>query len=79
MAAFDGDDELVAELSRTLVQSRVDTDRLNDQYEGVARLQQLGLAIPPELSIFTVPLGWGRVTVDAVERRLDVLGLRGGR
>lgn len=35
MAAFDGDDELVAELSRTLVQSRVDTDRLNDQYEGV--------------------------------------------
>lgn len=78
MAAFDGDDELVAELSRTLVQSRVDTDRLNDQYEGVARLQQLGLAIPPELSIFTVPLGWGRVTVDAVERRLDVLGFRGG-
>lgn len=49
---------------------------LNERYEGVNRLRQLGLAIPTELTAFTVVLNWGRVVVDAKEHRLDVTGFR---
>lgn len=63
-------------LRNTLVSERTDIDRLNEIYQGVARLAQLGLAIPPELQRFTVMLDWGRTTVGAVETRLDVTGFR---
>src|SRR3954464_4074613 len=36
----------------------------------------LGLAIPPELSLFSVIVNWPRVAVDAVADRLDVKGFR---
>lgn len=51
-------------------------ERLNSRYEGTHRVRQLGLAIPPELNIFTVFLNWGRVVVDAKEHRLDLTGFR---
>lgn len=65
-------------LQNTLVQSRVETRNLDEYYEGAHKLEQLGLQIPPELESFSVVLNWPRVTVDAVERRLDVQGFRGG-
>lgn len=68
----------VNNLRSTLHRSRVETQDLDERYEGVHRLKQLGLAIPPELELFTVVLNWPRVTVDALERRLDVQGFRGG-
>ena len=51
-------------------------NKLNEYYEGVQRLEQLGLAIPNELKIFTVVLGWASVPVDALEHRLDLTGFR---
>lgn len=63
-------------LNNLLMLSRPEVLRLNDIYEGMARLRQLGLAIPPELRRFTVVLNWPRVKVDAVEQRLDVTGFR---
>lgn len=68
----------ISNLHSTLVRSRVETDALDDRYEGANLLKQLGLSIPPELEAFSVLLNWGRVTVDAVERRLDVQGFRAG-
>lgn len=68
----------ITNLRDTLHRSRVHVDELNDVYEGVNRLEQLGLSIPPELESFSVVLNWPRVTVDAVERRLDVQGFRAG-
>lgn len=65
-------------LQNTLVRSRVETRNLDEHYEGAHKLEQLGLQIPPELESFSVVLNWPRVTVDAVERRLDVQGFRGG-
>lgn len=56
--------------------SRVAIGNLNDYYEGDHLLEQLGLAIPPELRKFTVFLAWPRTVVDAVEQRLDVQGFR---
>jgi len=67
---------LFAGLKQTLDSSRVETTILNDYYEGVHRLEQLGLSIPEELKRFTVFLGWPRTAVDALERRLDVQGFR---
>lgn len=63
-------------LSATLTSSLVETNRLNDVYEGLERLKQLGLSIPPELEQFSVWLAWPRTTVDSIEQRLDVTGFR---
>ena len=68
----------ISGLRNTLAASRVTTEKLDDIYEGVHKLEQLGLSIPPELEAFSVVLNWPRVTVDAIERRLDVQGFRAG-
>ena len=67
---------LFTNLRETLIRSRHQTGVLNDYYEGDHKLEQLGLSIPDELRNFTVFLNWPRVTVDAVERRLDIQGFR---
>ena len=51
-------------------------DTADAYYDGVQRLEQLGLAIPPELQRFTVVVNWPRVVVDAIADRLDVKGFR---
>lgn len=77
MAALSEDEQsLFTRLASALNVSRVQTRLHNDYYEGIHRLEQLGLAIPPELKRFTVCVNWPRVTVDAVEQRLDVTGFR---
>lgn len=49
---------------------------LDAYYEGEQRLEQLGIAVPPELRKFVTILNWPRVTADAVEERIDVTGFR---
>lgn len=63
-------------LLRLVDTTRTETRLYNDYYEGLHRLEQLGLAIPEELKRFTVVVNWPRVTVDAIEQRLDVTGFR---
>ena len=70
------DVELVLSLEQDLSARFPHLNSLNEQYEGVRRLEQLGLAIPDELMRFTVVLNWPRVAVDALEHRLDVTGFR---
>lgn len=50
----------------------VDDERLDAYYNGVHRLQQMGLAVPPSLRAFETAVNWPRLTVDALEARLDV-------
>lgn len=48
------------------------TDQLNDAYyNGLQRLDQIGIAVPPELRRFETLVNWPRVTVDALEERID--------
>lgn len=68
--------DILERLERRLHSGQTATGRLNDYYEGDHLLEQLGLAIPPELQSFSVVLNWPRVTVDAIEERLDVTGFR---
>lgn len=63
-------------LEQTLSSSLVETNHLNDVYEGMERLKQLGLSIPKELEQFAVWLAWPTTTVDSIEQRLDVTGFR---
>ena len=50
--------------------------RLDDYYNGVARLHQMGLALPPELHDLQTVINWPRLIVDSLEERLDVEGFR---
>lgn len=72
------DDELVIfrRLTSALGQDRSRLERLNAYYEGMQRLEQLGLAVPPELRRFVTIVNWPRIAADAVEERLDVEGFR---
>lgn len=51
-------------------------DLMDAYYRGQQRLEQLGLAVPPELRKFLVIVGWPQLAVDAVEERMDVEGFR---
>ena len=50
----------------------VDDERLDRYYNGTHRLAQMGLAVPPSLRSFETAVNWPRLTVDALEARLDV-------
>jgi hypothetical protein len=70
------EDQVLRVLSADLSALHPDLDTLDAYYDGTQRLAMLGLAIPPELSLFSVIVNWPRVAVDAVADRLDVKGFR---
>lgn len=78
MAIADSDTELevLEKLETTLRVRAPKLERLNEYYEGVQKLEQLGLAIPQELKVFTVVIGWAATPVDALEHRLDLTGFQ---
>lgn len=45
-------------------------------YRGEARIQDLGISVPPQLRGLHTVIGWPRIAVDALEERLDVEGFR---
>lgn len=63
-------------LHQQLIRAQADLDRFEAYYEGENRLEQLGLAIPPELRRFVVVVNWPRIAVDAVEERLERRGFQ---
>lgn len=71
----DGEKDALKRLNRLAVQASKSDSRYNDHYEGVAKLKQIGIAVPPELRHFETLANWNRVYVDEVERRLDVKSL----
>jgi hypothetical protein len=70
------EDAVFRTLDNDLTGISLDLDRADGYYDGVQRLEQLGLAIPPELHRFCVIVNWPRLAVDAVADRLDVKGFR---
>lgn len=51
-------------------------EALDAYYNGVQRLEQLGLAVPDDLRRFTTIVAWPGTYVDAIEERCDVEGFR---
>ena len=70
------DDEkaLMVRLSTSLSKRAKHDARMDAYYEGRQRLDQIGLAVPPELRRFETVVNWPRAVVDEVARRLDVRG-----
>ncbi|NCL75678.1 phage portal protein [Rhodococcus sp. YH1] len=73
-----GDDQkkVFDSLSDELNKLAPDFELLDKYYDGQQTLQQLGLAIPPDLLQFTVIVNWPRIAVDGVNERLEQKGFR---
>ena len=72
------EDELVI-AGRLEAQRAFDLQRfevLDAYYQGAQRLEQLGLAVPPELRRFLVIVNWPGIAVDSLEERIDLEGFR---
>ena len=64
------------ELSRKLSTYGLRDKRLDAYYEGLQRLEHIGLAVPPDLRRFETVVNWPRLSVDSLEERLDLEGFR---
>jgi len=69
-------ESLVDTHMQRLTTARPEYRRLDKYYEGLNRLSQLQLAIPPELEQFVVFVNWCRKAVDSVEHRLNLIGFQ---
>lgn len=67
---------LMEKLGTQLDTAQPAIEKFENYYEGEQRLEQLGLAIPPDLRRFVVITNWPRVAVDAVEERLERRGFQ---
>lgn len=66
---------LIGELTLQDAYQQTYDQRHLEYYEGVQRLNQLGIAVPPELRNFVTVVNWPRVVVDTIEHRQDVKAL----
>jgi hypothetical protein len=76
VALSDDESETLARLYGQLTRAQRPLHRLNAYYDGDQRIEQLGLAVPPELQRFLTVVNWPGTYVDAIEQRLDVEGFR---
>jgi hypothetical protein len=75
VALTPGEISLIESLKRDLDNTR-HQDALNlAYYLGQQRVEQLGMAIPPNMRRFLVIVNWPRVMVDTIERRQNLRGL----
>lgn len=76
MALSDDEKAIFDRLSSLLGKRPAHVKRRDAYYDGERRLEQLGLAVPPELERFTTLVAWPRISVDSLEQRLNVDGFR---
>jgi Phage portal protein, SPP1 Gp6-like len=65
-------DRLGAQLRRDVK----DLERYGAYYEGLQHLEQIGIAVPPDLERFVVIVNWPRIVADSLEERIDLEGFR---
>ena len=76
MALSDDEDATLKQLRAELTRCKPDLELLDAYYEGMQRLETLGLAVPPDLHRFVTIVNWPRICADAIEERLDLEGFR---
>lgn len=76
MALSADEQAIFDELSQELTGAQGGFDLADRYYDGMQNLEQLGLAIPPELQRFTVIVNWNLIAVDALHERLAIKGFR---
>lgn len=79
MPLTDEETAVVSRLSKAHDGLAANDELLDAYYEGAQRLQQIGIAVPPELRHFETVVNWPRLVVDSLEERCDVKSfIRGG-
>lgn len=76
MALSDDERETLGRLSATLPRIYRANEIADAYYDGEQRVEQLGLAVPPELRRFLTIAAWPGTYVDAVEERNDLEGFQ---
>lgn len=71
----DDESRILSRLASLMAKRAKPDERLSGYYEGQQRLEQIGLAVPPELRRFETVVNWPRVVVDEIEHRLDMKAL----
>jgi hypothetical protein len=72
----DGEADTINRLITKLRRDQRHLQILNDYYEGLQHLEQIGIAVPPELEAFVVMVNWPRIVADSLEERIDLEGFR---
>lgn len=70
------DEDILRGLATKLTDHGPRIRRSDAYYDGVKRLQALGLALPPEMRQLQVVVNWPRLVVDSLEERIDLQGFR---
>ena len=71
--ALDSDDQsVITDLTNALSTASAGDQRNDRYYEGLQRLEHIGLAVPPELRRFETMVNWPRLVADSINERLDV-------
>ena len=66
----------VQQLSDQMTVSRLRMKRSGEYYESTHRVASIGLSTPPEMRVLSAAIGWGRMYIDSIEERLDVVSFR---
>lgn len=72
----DDEQSLVNRLSNKRAVLEPSHRQLDSYYNGNQLIRDLGISIPPQMRGMQVGVAWPRITVDALEERLDVQGFR---
>ena len=76
MALSDEERDTLGRLTATLPRVVRRNQVADAYYDGEQRVEQLGLAVPPELRQFLTIVAWPGTYVDAIEERIDLEGFR---
>ncbi len=71
-----GEVDTINRLITKLRRDQKKLQRFGDYYEGLQHLDQIGIAVPPELEAFVVMVNWPRIVADSLEERIDLEGFR---
>jgi hypothetical protein len=75
VALTDSERDLIVQLERELRRTQRVDELMLRYYQGRQRVEQLGMAIPPEMRRFLVITNWPRVVVDTIGARQQVRSL----
>jgi hypothetical protein len=74
VALSDDEKATLARLETEINRGKRHNHVMDAYYDGEQRLEQLGLAIPPDLRRFLTIVAWPGTYVDAIEERVDLEG-----
>ncbi|MET0426267.1 MAG: phage portal protein [Actinoplanes sp.] len=76
MALSDDEKDTLTRLEIEIMRGHRHNQVMDAYYNGEQRVEQLGLAIPPELRRFLTIVAWPGTYADAIEERIDLEGFR---